>query len=128
MADAHAFLEKWKAAGRGDREALVAEDATFLSPAFWGPKQGKEYVLTVLGQVGGGTEDFEIVNEWVQDDCIIFEFTARLGDVGMKGVDIITVNDDGKLQQLEVLIRPINALMAMAEHVKTAFKQPDAAE
>ena len=42
MADAQAFLEKWKAAGRGDREALVAEDATFLSPAFWGPKDGKE--------------------------------------------------------------------------------------
>ncbi|MFN3231691.1 MAG: nuclear transport factor 2 family protein [Alphaproteobacteria bacterium] len=128
MADAEAFLKKWKAAGRGDRDALVAEDATFLSPAFWGPKQGKEYVLTVLGQVGGGTEDFEIVNEWVQDDRIIFEFTARLGDVGMKGVDIITINDDGKLQQLEVLIRPINALMAMAEHVKTAFKQPDVPE
>ena len=41
--------------------------------------------------------------------------------------DIITVNEEGKLSQIEVLIRPINALMAMAEHVKSGFKQPGAA-
>ena len=131
MADVQAFLEKWKST-LGDREAMadiVADDAVLLSPAYYAPKQGKEYVMQVLGSVNGGMEDFTITREWAQDDTIIFEFSSRLGDVKMKGVDIITINDDNKLQQIEVLIRPINALMAMAEHVKSGFKQPgEAAE
>ena len=131
MADVQAFLEKWKST-LGDREAMadiVADDAVLLSPAYYAPKQGKEYVMQVLGSVNGGMEDFTITREWAQDDTIIFEFSSRLGDVKMKGVDIITINDDNQLQQIEVLIRPINALMAMAEHVKSGFKQPgEAAE
>ena len=129
MADTQKFLEKWKST-LGDREAMadiVADDATLLSPAFWGPKHGKKYVMQVLGSVNGGMEDFTIVREWVQDDTIIFEFESRLGDINMKGIDIITINDDNKLQQIEVLIRPINALMAMAEHVKDGFKKPNEA-
>ncbi len=123
------FLAKWKTTS-GDREKiaeLVADDAVILSPAFWAPKQSKEYVMQILGSVNSGTSDFTITREWVQDDTIIFEFQASLGDVKMKGVDIITVNENGKLQQIEILIRPINALMAMAEHVKGGFKK-DAAE
>ena len=131
MSKTKEFLTKWKST-LGDREAMaeiVADDAILLSPAFWAPKQGKEYVMQVLDSVNSGTSDFEIKNEWVSDDKIIFEFEARLGKISMKGVDIITVNDDCQLQQIEVLIRPINALMAMAEHVKSGFKQPgEAAE
>jgi hypothetical protein len=129
MADVQKFLEDWKSR-LGDRdkmEAIVADDAVLLSPAFYAPKKGKKYVMQVLGSVNGGMEDFTIQREWVQDDTVIFEFTSRLGDIQMKGVDIITINDDNKLQQIEVLIRPINALMAMAEHVKDGFKQRDAA-
>lgn len=127
MADMQKFLEEWKNR-LGDRDkmaAIVADDAVLLSPAFYAPQHGKKYVMQVLGSVNGGMEDFTIQREWVQDDTVIFEFTARLGDVHMKGVDIITINDDNKLQQIEVLIRPINALMAMAEHVKSGFKQAD---
>lgn len=131
MAVAQEFLDKWKQMiDTGDRsvlEDLVADDATFRSPAFWAPKQSKEYLMTVLGAVNSGFDEFNIVREWVQDDRIIFEFDAKLGEIGMKGIDILSVNDEGKLQELEVLIRPINALMAMAEHVKGAFKQPGAA-
>ena len=127
MADVQKFLADWKSnMGHSERmEQMVADDATLLSPAFWGPKQGKEYVMQVLGSVNGGMSDFTITREWAQDDTVIFEFQSSLGDVKMKGVDIITINDDNKLQQIEVLIRPINALMAMAEHVKSGFKKPN---
>ena len=126
MPDLEKFVAEWKGHMNGDRgiDDMVADDAQILSPAYWAPKQGKEYVMQVLGSVNGGTSDFTITREWAQDDTIIFEFQASLGDIKMKGVDIITVNDDNKLQQIEVLIRPINALMAMAEHVKSGFKQP----
>lgn len=127
MSATEQFLASWKSMiGTGDREKLaqlVADDATILSPAYWAPKQSKEYVMQILGSVNSGTDDFTIQREWVQGDTIIFEFQASLGEVKMKGVDIITVNDEGKLQQIEVLIRPINALMAMAEHVKSGFRE-----
>lgn len=131
-ADAQKFLVEWKKMiASGDRarlEELVADDAEILSPAYWAPKQSKKYVMTILGAVNQGASDFTITHEWAQGDRVIFEFQASLGDVKMKGVDIITVNEAGQLAQIEVLIRPINALMAMAEHVKSSFESSEAAE
>jgi|GEM_PF-710789 len=130
MPDLEKFVAEWKGHMNDDRgiEDMVAEDAQILSPAYWAPKQGKEYVMQVLGSVNTGFDEFTIKREWAQDDTVIYEFQAKLGDVSMKGVDIITVNEDNKLQQIEVLIRPINALMAMAEHVKGGFREKAAGE
>ena len=64
MADLQKFLELWNSnLTRDERmEQMVADDAVILSPAFWAPKQGKEYVSQVLGSVHGGTSDFTITH------------------------------------------------------------------
>ena len=53
MPDLEKFVAEWKGHMNGDRgiEDMVAEDAQILSPAYWAPKQGKEYVMQVLGSV-----------------------------------------------------------------------------
>ena len=37
----------------------------------------------------------------------------RLGEFSMRGVDLIKLNDDGKIIDFEVMIRPANALQAV---------------
>lgn len=120
-----AFLDRWYAfVEKHDPtllDALVAEDAVISSPAFYSPKQSKPYVMAILNAVMQGFEDFTYTKEWVDGREIILEFETRIGDKKLKGIDRITVNDKGEMAHIEVLIRPLNGLIALAEHVKNTL-------
>ena len=122
-----AFLDRWYAfVEKHDPallDALVAEDAVISSPAFYSPKQYKPYVTAILNAVMQGFEDFTYTKEWVDGREIILEFETRIGDKKLKGIDRITVNDKGEMAHIEVLIRPLNGLIALAEHVKTTLSK-----
>lgn len=119
------FLDRWYAfVEKHDPallDALVAEDAVISSPAFYSPKQSKPYVMAILNAVMQGFEDFTYTKEWVDGREIILEFETRIGDKKLKGIDRITVNDKGEMAHIEVLIRPLNGLIALAEHVKATL-------
>ena len=44
-----------------------------------------------------------------------FEFTGKVGDLDLQGIDLITLNGDGRVQNLDVLMRPVNAVIALRE-------------
>lgn len=132
MADAaRTFLDRWYAYVENHDpallEALVAEDAMISSPAFYKPKSSKPYVLAILNAVIEGFEDFTYTKEWVDGNEIILEFNSRIGETKLKGIDRITVNEAGQIAHIEVLIRPLNGLIALAEHVKNTLAKDAAA-
>ncbi|WP_420428956.1 nuclear transport factor 2 family protein [Kordiimonas sp.] len=126
MSKAQAFLETWhKAVKQSDMDILssiVAEDASLLSPAFWKPRQGKDKVLMVLAAVTDTFEDLTYTKEWIDGDELILEFTTSVGGKQMKGIDRITLDENGKLKEIEVLIRPMNGLMALAAALDDKLK------
>lgn len=123
--EAKVFLDRWYAYidkhEPAALDALIAEDAVISSPAFFAPKQSKPYVMAILNAVNEGFKDFVYTKEWIDGRDIILEFNARIGDKKLKGIDRITVNDKGQLAHIEVLIRPLNGLIALAEHVKSTL-------
>ena len=92
---------------------ILAEDVRFHSPFVWKPKEGKEMTIKILTTVMHVFEDFRYVREIVDDHNCMLEFEARIGDLTLRGVDIINFGDDGKFQDFEVMIRPANALQAL---------------
>jgi hypothetical protein len=118
MSTTGTFLKKWhRAVQSGDMallHSIVAEDAALLSPAFWKPRVGRDKVVMVLKAVSETFEDLTYTKEWIDGNEIILEFDTRVGDKTLKGIDRITLNDDGLLTEIEVLIRPMNGLMALA--------------
>jgi hypothetical protein len=116
------FLPHWhRAVSAKDTsmlDAWVRDDCVIASPAFWTPKGPKAYVMQILRSVTFGLEDFVYDKEWIDGCELCLEFSARLGDVRMRGIDRITVDADGLMTKIEVFIRPINGLMALAERVK----------
>ena len=102
-------------------EMLVAENAGISSPAFFTPKYDRAYVMAILRAVAEGLEDFKYTKEWFDGHEMILEFEGRLGDTKLKGIDRITVSENGQMEHIEVLIRPLNGLIALAEHVKAAL-------
>lgn len=119
------FLEVWhKAVAERDMDLMatvIAENATIASPAYWSPKGDKTYVMTILTAVSAAFEEFHYVKEWVEGPELLLEFAAHVEGVHLKGIDRISLGEDGKLQHIEVMIRPMNALFKLAEHVQEAF-------
>jgi len=119
--DGHAFLEKWHRIVRErDRAAvreILAEDVLMGAPPHWRKLEGREWVGKLLGVIMDTIEDFTYHREWVQGGELALEFTGRVGKHGLQGIDLISLNDEGKIQRLDVMIRPLNTLAELANIV-----------
>jgi len=48
----------------------------------------------------------------------VLEFSARVGDRELKGIDMIRFDDEGKIVEFEVMIRPMSGLQALGDEMK----------
>jgi hypothetical protein len=104
----------------GDVESLVRPDATFSSPAYWKPYAGSAAVAHVLQTAVSVFTDFTYHRQFATDDgqSVILEFSAKVGDLELKGVDVIAYDADGLIEHFEVMIRPLKSLSALAEAMR----------
>lgn len=111
----HAVVESRDPAGLS---SLIAEGAVFRSPAVHTPQEGRDVVvgyLTAAFRVLGPNLSYR--REWVGDDSAVLEFTTRLGEVEVHGIDMITWNSDAKIVDFTVMIRPKKGLDAVIEQM-----------
>jgi hypothetical protein len=92
---------------------ILADDVKFHSPFVWKPKNGKQAATAILTTVTEVFQNFSYVREIRSENQFCLEFTARVGEFDLRGVDLIELNDDGKIIDFEVMIRPANALAAL---------------
>ncbi|GAA5316683.1 MAG: nuclear transport factor 2 family protein [Candidatus Pelagadaptatus aseana] len=125
--DTPTFLEQWhKVVFERDMETLselLADDVEFHSPTLWKPKQGKEiahYILQMIIQI---FEDFEYHREFQDGDSVALEFSAKVEGNNLKGIDLIRLNDEGKIVHFEVLIRPLNTLQLIFEKMTAELQK-----
>jgi hypothetical protein len=102
--------------GRIDElEALLAEDAVFYSPAVFTPQEGRDKTLAYLTAAVKlfGDSDFRYVGQWFGDRSAVLEFVAKIDGIHINGVDLIRWNDDEKIVEFKVLLRPLKALQSV---------------
>ena len=100
--------------------ALVREDVIFRSPVVFTPYEGREALRQILAAVIDAFEDFrytrEIGADGAADHALVFE--ARVGDKQVQGCDFIHVDADGAIDEFTVMVRPLQAMLALAEAMK----------
>lgn len=98
---------------------LLADDVVFRSPVAYQPYEGKAVVFFILSNVIQVFENFIYHREFYTEDGnnVVLEFSANVGDKQLKGIDMIQLNDDGKIIDFEVMIRPKSGLEALALHM-----------
>ena len=108
----HAMLER---KDLSDLVSIVHADAEFRSPMSFYSYRSRDAVLLALGTVSGVFEDFTYHREAYASDgnSVVLEFSARVGNKRLKGVDLVRFDDDGLIVEFEVMIRPLNALQAL---------------
>lgn len=119
------FIQKWRDSVEQDKpeatHALLAEEMTFYSPVIFKPSSDRAYIDTVLGFVGQTFDDFEYIDQYEQPGGAALVFRARVGEMSLEGVDFFKINGEGKATELKVMIRPLNAAMALAQIMKDRF-------
>lgn len=140
-------IARWHDVLRGDTDVLdelLHDDVVFYSPIVFTPQEGKAitklYLLaasqTLPGQKkqdvpDGGFEDrsggFRYTKKVLDGDTAVLEFETTVEGKYVNGVDIIRCDDDGKIVEFRVMIRPLQAvnlvhqqMAAMLETMKGA--------
>ncbi|MBX9899247.1 MAG: nuclear transport factor 2 family protein [Burkholderiaceae bacterium] len=94
---------------------IVENDAVFRSPMAFKPYAGDMAVIMILTTVSKVFQEFRYERTFVSEDGLnlTLEFSAKVGDKSLKGVDLIRFNANGKIIEFEVMVRPMSALQAL---------------
>ncbi len=117
------FLATWhpvvKERDLAGLEKLLAPDVTMGAPPYWDKLTGRPLVHHLLGLIIHTIEDFTYHREWHDDSRgnaeIALEFHGHVGELELQGIDLISLNERGEIRNLDVVIRPMNALAALRD-------------
>ena len=104
----------------GDLDGMTAAltpDAVLNSPVSFKPFEGREAVSRLFAILLETFEDFRYTDELEADGKAALVFRARVGDRELQGLDLFRFDADGQIAELTVMIRPLTAVIALAEAV-----------
>ncbi len=134
--DWHAYLNGTYEPGL---DGLLHDDCIFYSPVVYTPQRGKEITKMYLNAAGatlGESADrgesaendenhvpFHYIKEVVAGNTAVLEFERTLGGKYINGVDIITCDDDGKIIEFKVMIRPLQAVNLLHQQMAAMLEK-----
>lgn len=113
---AHSVLDTWHELvqtrnAKGLRD-LLADDVVFHSPVVHTPQAGKavttQYVAAAFQVFFNAS--FRYVREVVGPHDAVLEFQVEIEGITVNGVDMIRWNDEGRITDFKVMIRPLKAI------------------
>jgi len=113
----HPFRSAIEARDLDAAAALLADDVVFRSPVVFKPYHGRETVTMILSAVAEVFEEFSYAREIGADDARdhALVFNARIGDRWLEGCDFLHLGDDGLIDELVVMVRPLSGAHALAD-------------
>jgi hypothetical protein len=145
-------VDKWHQHLRGELpgglDELLDDDVVFYSPVVYTPQAGKEITkryLEAAGQALPGTNRdadrptelsdrdrpggaFHYTKQVLDGDTAVLEFETTVAGKYVNGVDIIRCNESGRIVEFRVMIRPLQAVNAVHEQMRSMLEAMAAAE
>ena len=122
-------IQKWhkifKERDYAGLEEILADDVAFHSPVVHTPQEGKKITtayLTAAFQLLGGEKANYIREVYGENDAIL-EFNTEAEGIIINGVDMIRWNDEGKIVDFKVMIRPLKAVNQVHQMMGTLLAQ-----
>jgi hypothetical protein len=139
-----AVIERWHEFLRGDLpgglDELLAEDVVFYSPIVYTPQRGREVTklyltaatMTLPGDgpdASTGSDDagavkgaFRYTKQVLAGDTAVLEFETTMQGTYVNGVDIIRCDDEGRIVEFRVMIRPLQAVHLLHEQMRAMLE------
>jgi hypothetical protein len=135
-----AVIEKWHAnlGGQlpGGLDELLDDDVVFYSPIVYTPQAGKaitKLYLQAAGQTLPGeprdesspstSSAFHYTKEVLAGDTAVLEFETTVGGKYVNGVDIIRCNELGRIVEIRVMLRPLQAINLVHQQMAAALER-----
>ena len=96
---------------------LFTEDVTFRSPFVHKPYEGIDALAFLLGHVVQVFEGFRYISHVESGDTAVLMFEAEVNGRQLQGVDILKFNEDDKISEMTVMVRPMSGLAAVGEEM-----------
>ncbi|KJY41919.1 serine/arginine repetitive matrix protein 1 [Streptomyces sp. NRRL B-1568] len=106
---------------------LFTEDIRFYSPVKFTPFEGKSMVLGLFGVLLRTFEDFRYIGhhtgtaqtgtDGTSAASAVLLFRARVGGTEIHGIDLLHFDDEGRIKEFTVMVRPQSAVHALGEAV-----------
>jgi hypothetical protein len=112
MAETHPFRRAAEAKDVDLMTKTLRDDVELHSPVLFRGFEGIDAVGVILGHVAEVLEDLTYVDEAVGDGTVVLRFKAMVGDLELEGIDYLTLDEEGKVADVTVFMRPIKALTA----------------
>ena len=108
-------------------EAMLADDVVFRSPVAFESYPGKAITNAILRSVVEVFEDFHYVREIDDDTKHALVFEAKVDGLELTGCDFLVYDDEGKIIDFMVMVRPLKAAQALAARMAERYPAIQAA-
>ncbi|NEA27615.1 nuclear transport factor 2 family protein [Actinomadura bangladeshensis] len=119
----HPFRRAVEAGDVAALEGLFAEDAVFTSPVVFRPYEGRAITAAIVRGAARVFQDIRYVREIVsadgRDHALMFQ--ATVNGLQVQGCDFLHLDEDGLIDDLTVMVRPLSAAKALAEAMGAQF-------
>lgn len=104
---------------------MLADTVVLHSPIVYNPIEGKRIVTLYLTAAFYTfvTDKFKYVRELSTESNAILEFTTEIDGIFVNGVDMITWNEDGKIIDFKVMVRPLKAVNLIHEKMQALLEK-----
>ena len=117
MAEPHPFRVAAEAKDLEGMTETLREDVVLHSPILFRGFEGRDVVVQVLTHVAATLEGFSYTDELANDDTVVLRFKAQVGDRELEGIDFLELDEDGRVAELTVFMRPMSALTRFNEQM-----------
>lgn len=106
-------------------DALLADDVVFHSPVVHTTQAGRARTLPYLAAAFHVffNDSFRYVREIRGERDAMLEFSVTIDDIEVNGVDIIRWNEDGRIVDFKVMLRPLKAIHLIHEQMGAMLQQ-----
>jgi hypothetical protein len=106
----------------GGLDELLADDVVFYSPVVYTPQRGKllttQYLEAASQALAGGAGGaFTYTKQVLSGDTAVLEFETSVDGKYVNGVDIIRIDDAGRIVEFRVMMRPLQAIQVVHEQM-----------
>lgn len=97
-------------------DPLLSDDIVFRSPVAHTPYPGKAAIKLVLKNVNQVFQNFQYHRSFVSKcgTSAVLEFSAEVNGKSLKGIDMLRFDEQGRIVEFEVMVRPLSGVQALA--------------
>lgn len=106
-------------------DEILADDVNFYSPVVHTVQAGK--AITKMYLMGAAmtiaNEGFKYTREVYDDGFALLEFETEMNGIHVNGVDMISWNEDNKITEFKVMVRPLKAVNMVHQMMGAALEK-----